>query len=338
MKTLFTSILTLALATHAQAERIPDYPELLAPAGGDLLLAVDISDVTNHATGSSKKLTLSALMALSWQAPGAMTNKTYNGLTITTSTGTLTMTNGKTLTVSNTITLAGTDSSTLNIGAGGTLGSAAFTASTAYAASDATLTGLAALAPTSGQGIYASGADTFSTYTLTAGGRALGGAAGTADTFPYFSASNTVSLAPITAQALSLLDDTTAGDMRATLGANKVEIGIACSDETTAIETGTAKATFRMPHALTLTGVRASVNGAPTGSTIIVNVKEGGSTIFSTKVSIDASETTSTTAATPAVISDTALADDAVITVDIDQVGSSTPGTGLKIWLIGTRP
>lgn len=41
-------------------------------------------------------------------------------------------TTSKTLTVSNTLTLAGTDSSTLNIGAGGTLGTAAFTASTAY--------------------------------------------------------------------------------------------------------------------------------------------------------------------------------------------------------------
>lgn len=41
-------------------------------------------------------------------------------------------TTAKTLTVSNTLTLAGTDSSTLNIGAGGTLGTAAFTAATAY--------------------------------------------------------------------------------------------------------------------------------------------------------------------------------------------------------------
>jgi hypothetical protein len=43
-------------------------------------------------------------------------------------------TTAKTLTVSNTLTLAGTDSSTLNIGAGGTLGTAAFTSATAYEA------------------------------------------------------------------------------------------------------------------------------------------------------------------------------------------------------------
>lgn len=117
----------------------------------------------------------------------------------------------------------------------------------------------------------------------------------------------------------------------------KAEIGIACSDETTAITTGTAKATFRMPYAMTLTAVRASVTTAPTGSTIILDINEGGSTILSTKLSIDASEKTSTTAASAAVISDTALADDAEITVDFDQVGSSVAGAGVKIWLIGTR-
>ena len=46
-------------------------------------------------------------------ASQAFTNKTYNGLTITSSTGTLTVTNGKTLSISNTLTLAGTDSTTM---------------------------------------------------------------------------------------------------------------------------------------------------------------------------------------------------------------------------------
>ena len=43
----------------------------------------------------------------------AFTNKTYNGLTITGSTGTLTISNGKTLAASNSLTLAGTDSTTM---------------------------------------------------------------------------------------------------------------------------------------------------------------------------------------------------------------------------------
>jgi len=117
----------------------------------------------------------------------------------------------------------------------------------------------------------------------------------------------------------------------------KGEICVACSDEGTALTTGTAKLTFRMPYAMTLTAVRASVNTAPTGSTLIVDINEGGTTILSTRLSIDASEKTSTTAATAAVISDSALADDAEMTIDIDQVGSTVAGKGLKVWLIGTR-
>jgi len=68
--------------------------------------------------------------------PSALTGKTYNALTLTAATNGFTIaggTNSKTLTVPNTLTLSGNDGSTLNIGAGGTLGSAAYTASTAYA-------------------------------------------------------------------------------------------------------------------------------------------------------------------------------------------------------------
>ena len=112
---------------------------------------------------------------------------------------------------------------------------------------------------------------------------------------------------------------------------------VAASDETTDLTTGTAKSTFRMPYAFTLSAVRASVTTAPTGSTIIVNIKESGTTILSSRITIDATEKTSVTATAQPVISDTALADDAEITVDIDQVGSTVAGTGLKITLIGTK-
>lgn len=115
------------------------------------------------------------------------------------------------------------------------------------------------------------------------------------------------------------------------------EITVAASDETTALTTGTAKITFRMPHAMTVTGVRASLSTAQTsGSIFTVDINEGGSSILSTKLTIDNTEKTSTTAATPAVISDSALADDAEITIDIDQIGDGT-AKGLKVVLIGTR-
>jgi hypothetical protein len=108
---------------------------------------------------------------------------------------------------------------------------------------------------------------------------------------------------------------------------------IAVSDESTDLATGTNKVYFRMPYAGTLLAVRASVNTAPTDANIEVNINEAGSTILSTKLSIDASEKTSTTAAVPAVISDSALANDAEITIDIDQVGSTIKGKGLKVYL-----
>lgn len=115
------------------------------------------------------------------------------------------------------------------------------------------------------------------------------------------------------------------------------ELVVAVSDETTALTTGTAKVTFRMPRAVTLTGVRASlVTAQSSGSIFTVDINEGGSTILSTKLTIDNGEKTSTTAATAAVISDTSLADDAEITIDIDQVGDGT-AKGLKVALLGTR-
>lgn len=112
---------------------------------------------------------------------------------------------------------------------------------------------------------------------------------------------------------------------------------VAASDEATPLTTGAAKVTFRIPYAFTLLAVRASVTTAPTGATITADINEGGVSILSTKLTIDATELTSATAAVPAVILDSALADDAQITIDIDQVGSTIAGTGLKITLIGVQ-
>jgi hypothetical protein len=112
---------------------------------------------------------------------------------------------------------------------------------------------------------------------------------------------------------------------------------IAASDESTDLTTGT-KVYFRMPYAGTLLAVRASVNTAPTDANIEVDINEntggGPVSVLSTMLSIDASEKTSTTAAVPAVISGTgALTDDAEITIDIDQVGSTIAGKGLKVYM-----
>jgi hypothetical protein len=116
-----------------------------------------------------------------------------------------------------------------------------------------------------------------------------------------------------------------------------VEIQLAASDETTALTTGTAKMTFRMPHAMTLTSVRASLTTAQaSGSIFTVDINQSGTSVLGTKLTIDNTEKTSVTAATAATITTSALTDDAEITIDIDQIGNGT-ATGLKITLIGTR-
>lgn len=114
------------------------------------------------------------------------------------------------------------------------------------------------------------------------------------------------------------------------------EMVVACSDEDTPIVAGVAVMTFRMPRVVTLIAVRAHLKTPATTGTFTVDINEGGSTILSTKITIDATEETSVGAATPPVISDPNLADDAEMTVDVDD-DASGDATGLKITLIGTR-
>ena len=140
-----------------------------------------------------------------------------------------------------------------------------------------------------------------------------------------------------------VLVDTSAGE---TKKADVVELGksssfplafvVACSDETTAITATGEKVEFRMPFAFTVTEVRADLRTACTTGTFTVDINESGTSILSTKLTLDATEKTSQTAATPAVISDSALADNAEIQIDVDNVGDST-GKGLKVTIIGYR-
>lgn len=125
---------------------------------------------------------------------------------------------------------------------------------------------------------------------------------------------------------------TSAGSVATTLA---VTIPIAIGDETTVITAGTAKVTFRMPHAMTVTAVRASLTTASSSGLPTFDINEAGVSILSTKLTLDVGEKTSVTAATAAVISDASLADDAEITIDLDVAG--TGAAGPKIYLIGTR-
>jgi len=117
---------------------------------------------------------------------------------------------------------------------------------------------------------------------------------------------------------------------------SETEISYACSDEVSDLTVGTL-ITFRMPFGMTLTNVKLSLNTAPTGSKVIVDIRKGGVTIFSTLISVDTTSTTSVGASVPAVISVPALTDDSIMTIITTQVGSVVTGKGLKVTFLGKR-
>lgn len=125
------------------------------------------------------------------------------------------------------------------------------------------------------------------------------------------------------------------GSLLTNLKANSF-MTIALSDESTAITTGVGKVSFRAPFAMTLYQIpRASLSTASSSGNPAINIKKNSTTIFSTTLTIDANEKTSTTAATAAVLSTTTFADDDEITMDIDAAG--TGAKGLKVTLYYRR-
>lgn len=94
--------------------------------------ATALEAVTTTGTGSAVRATSPTLTT---PTLGVATATSLNKITLTApaTSCTFTLLDGKTFTVNNTLTFSGTDGSTLAIGTGGTLGTAAFTASGDYA-------------------------------------------------------------------------------------------------------------------------------------------------------------------------------------------------------------
>ena len=120
----------------------------------------------------------------------------------------------------------------------------------------------------------------------------------------------------------------------------KIEyIAVALGDESTvlaAASTTVPVTTFHMPYAFTLTDVKVGCTVAGTGAALVtIDVHEAGTTVLSTKVTVDATEKTSGTAATPPVVSDSTLAVDSLIEVFVDLVDTDNVAAGVKVYLIG---
>lgn len=113
------------------------------------------------------------------------------------------------------------------------------------------------------------------------------------------------------------------------------EFQLACSNLTTDITAGTKRGYFRAPYAFRITGVRASLLVAAESGTFTVDINVSDATILSTKLTIDAEEKTSTTAATAAVISSADVGDDEEITIDVDDAGAGA--RGLVVTILGVR-
>ena len=123
----------------------------------------------------------------------------------------------------------------------------------------------------------------------------------------------------------------------------KVTLELTVFAADTDMETGDAKAWFRVPKELVgmklvdIAGANYTAGTTGTNDTQIRN-KTQAEDLLSTKLTIDSEETDSSTAATPAVIgTHTALAEGDIIAVDIDAV-QTTPAQGHKVQLTFAKP
>ncbi len=89
-----------------------------------------------------------------------------------------------------------------------------------------------------------------------------------------------------------------------------------------------------MPFGLIVESISLSAKGAPTGAALIMDINKDGVSIFSTRPQIDADAVTGGGAA---VFSTTVIPVNSVLTLDVDQIGSTFAGSGITVMLKGTR-
>ncbi len=98
---------------------------------------------------------------------------------------------------------------------------------------------------------------------------------------------------------------------------------------TLAVGAGTHR--FRFPFAATLVGTTAAVATAPAGAALILDLNRNGTTVYSTQANRPTIADGANATTTEPVPDVTAIAAGDYLTVDVDQVGSTTAGADLVV-------
>jgi len=171
----------LTSGTNTQAAMVVDTGASLAASGSGTIAATSAATVSSANEASDTTcfplfITASGTQTLQPKnntgltfnsSTGNLGATLFNGLTLTSTTGTFTLTNGKTLSVSNTLTFTGTDSSSVAFGTGETVAYTANNLSVFAATTSAQLAGVISDETGSGSLVFGT-APTISTPSITA--------------------------------------------------------------------------------------------------------------------------------------------------------------------------
>jgi len=111
---------------------------------------------------------------------------------------------------------------------------------------------------------------------------------------------------------------------------------IGVSDEVTPVVVGSSKVTIMTPFDMTLTQIPRAMLSANSNANVVIDIKQSGTSILgANKLSIDANEQTSVTAATQTTLANTSLSNNSILTFDVNEVGSNAKG--LKVYMYYVR-
>lgn len=115
-------------------------------------------------------------------------------------------------------------------------------------------------------------------------------------------------------------------------GASGEQIATFAKFGTLSVGPGTGR--FLMPLPGSVIGVEAAINTTPTGADIVIDVNKNGSTIFTTQANRQVIRNSQNQSPPPNGPDIPAFNAGDWFTVDIDQVGSSTPGADMVVQVI----